>query len=145
MIDYYSYKDELLSLFKPVCVHRQHLGKETKKVTSTNKKYLALYEKHESRIVYENSYYDDFDREVEFFVYETSKEKYLYFLYYEIGGFSFHKPINKAELQLYKNLEIKDLDDNFITDGRDINDLLSMNFVKKVIDLIHKDDFLIIE
>ena len=44
-------------------------------------------------------------------------------LYYEIGEFSFHEPIEEQLIKKY-NLEVKRLQD-FKTFGKDINDLLS--------------------
>ncbi len=51
----------------------------------------------------------------------------LYYLYYEIGGYTFHQPIEKSELENFKDLEVDVLDD-FETFGRDATELLSVQF-----------------
>ena len=61
-----------------------------------------------------------------------------YFLYYKVGSYSFHKPI-----------EAKDVDpslpeyklENFHTTGEDYRDLVSVQFCRKVLDLIRSKDY----
>ena len=56
--------------------------------------------KKRNDIVWENSYYDyDRNKEVEFFDYSLGEKKYLYFLYYEIGEYSFHTPITEERVE----------------------------------------------
>ena len=55
----------------------------------------------------------------------------LYYLYYEIGGYTFHQPIEKSELENFKDLDVDVLED-FETFGRDTTELLSVQFCKKV-------------
>ena len=61
--------------------------------------------------------------------------EYLYFVYYDFGGHSFHNPINEKELKKYASLEIVDIDE-LITEGEDINELLSLQFCDKIHDFI---------
>jgi hypothetical protein len=64
-----------------------------------------------------------------------------YFLFYTIGEYSFHSPIQKDDLVKYK-LDIIEID-NLNTHGKDINDLLSNQFVQKVLNLIKSGDYVL--
>lgn len=66
----------------------------------------------------------------------------LYFLYYEMEQGSFHCPIDENDIKSYKQLEIKRIDDDFYTEGKEIQDLISIQFVKKVIDKINEGNFI---
>lgn len=128
---YYSYKEQFLSFLEPICIHKQYIGQERRRVYD----YDSDYHKMKGRtIVWENCYYNyQEDREVWFYDYETSEAKYLYFLYYELGDRSFHSPVNLGE---YKDLPIVPIDDDFTTYGKDIEDLISAQFVIKVLNTL---------
>lgn len=83
--------------------------------------------------------------EVEFFDYRLGTKKYLYFLYYEIGEYSFHSPITEKIAERKTNLEIQEIDENFKTHGSKIEGLLSMQFVKKVLELLQSEDYTIVD
>ena len=143
---YYSMKDDLLLNFSPKLVHKQYVGEKRQRVYSYQKNYEKLYNEKRNDIVWENSYYDyDRNKEVDFFDYSLGEKKYLYFLYYEIGEYSFHTPITEERAEKNTELEIKEIDENFQTHGADIVDLLSTQFVQKVIDLLDSGDYTIIE
>ncbi len=143
---YYSMKEDLLLNFSPKLVHKQYVGEKRQRVYSYQKNYEKLYNEKRNDIVWENSYYDyDRNKEVEFFDYSLGEKKYLYFLYYEIGEYSFHTPITEERAEKNTELEIKEIDENFQTHGADIVDLLSTQFVQKVIDLLDSGDYTIIE
>ena len=90
--------------------------------------------------MWSNSYFDyEYDREVYFIDIPDEENSFLYFLYYEYPKHSFHNPINKEELEKYNKLEIIDIED-FETFGKDVNDLLSLQFCDKVYDVI-KDKY----
>lgn len=65
-----------------------------------------------------------------------------YFLYYQCGEFSFHKPIQKSQCSKY-NLEIIQIKD-FYTFGKDIHELLSVQFVDKILRLIDEGDYVLL-
>ena len=44
--------------------------------------------------------------EIEFFDYHLGTKKYLYFLYYEIGEYSFHSPVSEKIAESNTELEI---------------------------------------
>lgn len=66
----------------------------------------------------------------------------LYFLFYEMPQGTFHLPIDE---QYAKNgnhvLKIEKIQDDFYTHGKEIDGLLSVQFVKKVIDLVASKDY----
>ena len=143
---YYSMKEDLLLNFSPKLIHKQYAGEKRQRVYSYQKNYEKLYNEKRNDIVWENSYYDyDRNKEVDFFDYSLGEKKYLYFLYYEIGEYSFHTPITEERVEKNTQLEIKEIDENFQTHGADIVDLLSTQFVQKVIDLLDSGDYTIIE
>ena len=143
---FYSMKEDLLLNFSPKLIHKQYAGEKRQRVYSYQKNYEKLYNEKRNDIVWENSYYDyDRNKEVEFFDYTLGEKKYLYFLYYEIGEYSFHTPITEERVEKNTQLEIKEIDENFQTHGADIVDLLSTQFVQKVIDLLDSGDYTIIE
>lgn len=143
---YYSMKEDLLLNFSPKLIHKKYDGEKIQRVYSYQKKYTKLYNEKINDIIKENSYYDyDRNKEVDFFDYSLGEKKYLYFLYYEIGEYSFHTPITEERVEKNTQLEIKEIDENFQTHGADIVDLLSTQFVQKVIDLLDSGDYTIIE
>ena len=143
---YYSMKEDLLLNFSPKLIHKKYDREKIQRVYSYQKNYEKLYNEKRNDIVWENSYYDyDRNKEVDFFDYSLGEKKYLYFLYYEIGEYSFHTPITEERVEKNTQLEIKEIDENFQTHGADIVDLLSTQFVQKVIDLLNSGDYTIIE
>lgn len=62
------------------------------------------------------------------FDYQT--ENNLYFLYYEIGGFSFHKPISEVEAK-NSGLSIVEIDENFKTYGRKLKIYFQFHLLKR--------------
>lgn len=68
--------------------------------------------------------------------------KYLYFLYYEMPKGSFHSPITKEIIKKeYPDLKIERIDDDFYTQGKEIEELLSVQFVNKLIELVKTNEF----
>jgi hypothetical protein len=57
-----------------------------------------------------------------------------------VGEHSFHTPIPEDELSKYPNLEQVHIE-GLITHGQDILDLLSVQFVEKVLTLIASNDY----
>lgn len=128
---YYGYKEQLLSYFTPKCIHQQSIGRERERVYDYEPEYNNRKGKN---IVWENCYYDyDEDREVWFYDYETGVKKYLYFLYYVIGDYSFHTPITNPKAYDYP---IEKIDDDFTTVGKDVKELVSAQFVIKVLETL---------
>ena len=143
---YYSMKEDLLLNFSPKLIHKQYAGEKRQRVYSYQKNYEKLYNEKRNDIIWEDSYYDyERNKEVDFLDYSLGEKKYFYFLYFEIGEYSFHTPITEERVEKNTQLEIKEIDENFQTHGADIVDLLSTQFVQKVIDLLDSGDYTIIE
>ena len=130
---YYTYKEQMLAFLDPVCIHQQYIGKERVRVYSTDPEYKSS--KHDNKIVHTGHFYDyEKDDYVHFFDYETDENRYLYFLYYEVGDKSFHTPIQNPNDY---DLEIVKIQDDFTTEGQNPNSLLSPQFVIKVLETLY--------
>lgn len=144
MEEYYEYKEDLLIHFTPISIHYQNFGEETKRVYSYERDYEKLLEEKKDVTVWENFYYDWDESRVDFFDYKTGRDKKVYFYYYEIGGYGFHSPIS-AKIAEQSKLELVDIGKGFVTKGKDIHELLSVSFVKKVIALLDSEDYTIVD
>ncbi len=141
-VEYYGMKEELLKPFVPTVIHKQFV-KNTKRVYSYEEDYQKILVEKEGDIIWKSNYFDHEQcTNIHFFDYQI--ENNLYFLYYEIGGFSFHKPTSEAEAN-NSGLSIVEIDENFKTYGRKIEDLLSVPFVKKVLNLLNSGDYTIVD
>ena len=146
MEKYYTMKEEMLTVFEPSLIHEQYVGEVKKRVFSTEEDYDKLLQEKSNDILRKGSYYDDENFiEVEFFDYKLGRKKYLYFLFYEIGEYSFHLPISEQKAKKYTKLQIKEIDKGFKTHGANIEGLLSTQFVNKVLRLLQSEDYTIVE
>lgn len=154
MEKYYTMKEEMLTVFEPSLIHEQYVGEEKKRVFSTEEDYDKLLQEKSNDIIWKSGYSvkdseDSEDSEesieVEFFDYKLGRKKYLYFLFYEIGEYSFHLPISEQKAKKYTNLQIKEIDKDFKTHGANIEGLLSTQFVNKVLSLLQSGDYTIVE
>lgn len=89
--------------------------------------------------IHKEKYYDQDMQEVVYFV-DVLMLKEKYYLFYDMGEYSFHTPICEKDLELYSNLEIKEIN-TLLTYGKEIKELVSTQFVKKVIDLIDSGQY----
>lgn len=140
--EYYEMKEELLAILDPVCIHKEFMGYKRIRVYDYEKEYKNL--KKKDQFVWENSYYDrELDRRVWFGDYEDeSKPQYNYYLFYDMGtNNTFHSPITEEKANEY-NLQIIDID-HLETHGKDISELVSVQFVNKVIGLIYSKDYVL--
>lgn len=135
--DFYRKKDMLLSIIQPVCIHKECVGYERIRIydyeSDFDERYLQALLLNQ--VVYTNTYYEyDAGGEVFFFDRcDLSKPKFLYFLFYEIGENSYHTPIyNPPEEYDLPIVVIGRLN----TDGKDYHDLISVQFIDKVISLV---------
>ena len=143
---YYQLKEEFLKVFTTNLIHKQFIGEKKKRVYSYEKNYEKLLKEKNNDIFWKNSYYDyDKDMEIEFFDYHLGTKKYLYFLYCEIGEYSFHSPVSEKIAESNTELEIQEIDENFKTHGSKIEGLLSIQFVKKVLELLQSEDYTIVD
>ena len=139
MNEYYDMKDILLSILDPVCIHEEHQGYERVRIFDYEEEYDEVKDED---VIWSNSFYDyDRDEEV-FFVDILDKEspKIRYYKYYKTTNYSFHSPIDVKDLKEFPDKEIVEID-TLETEGKQINSLISVQFVKKVIDLIKDKDY----
>lgn len=139
----YKKKEKLLSIFPPTCIHKEFLGYERIRVYDYQRHYTRLLTEHSLKgdIVWANSYLDyDRDEEVSFFDYENPNEPiYHYYLFHEMPKHTYHTPIDESDIKRY---DLPVIEINTIrTDGDDISDLVSVQFVDKLIELIESKDF----
>lgn len=135
---YYEQKDIMLSILHPVCIHKELLGYERERIYD----YEDEYEKYFGQYVWENCYYDREEQRTVYFGDIELKDhpRYNYYLFYDIGGnHTFHTPIDSDEIELY-GLEVVEID-HLETHGYDVSDLISNQFVKKVINLIQTENY----
>ena len=65
----------------------------------------------------------------------NSSENRRYYLFYRVGSYSFHYPIDVKDLDKYPDLPQEDIG-TLTTSGHEIEDLISVQFVDKVLHLI---------
>lgn len=136
--EYYSQKEKLLSIVQPTCIHKEHFGYEKRRIYD----YEPDYKKNRKNFVWENCFFDrEQEREVWFGdVLKYDEPIYHYYLFYDLNGSkTFHSPINESEIKNY-NLNIVDVD-LIETEGHEIDDLISNQFVKKVIEIIESGEY----
>lgn len=74
---------------------------------------------------------------------DKNHPEYYYYLFYDINGTkTFHSPIEEKDISKY-NLEIVKID-HLQTEGHEITELVSTQFVKKVLALIDAGGFQLI-
>lgn len=155
---YYMLKEKLLKYATPKCIHRE-TRTNTERIYSyepiweeTLKNEVILHRGGYYRRVsdeeladnyenYDNLVYDfgGFKEYIEFVDIEA-EPSYSYYLFYEFDGlYSFHTPISNPDDY---DLPIVDIDE-LVTSGKDIGDLISMAFVKKVLNLIDSGNYVL--
>ena len=140
--EYYSKKDAILKHYPKYtkCIHKVMEGHRIRIYDyedewNSLEGEISLYLNGKpSKVKYYSNYFDKDEEQVVFFC-DIWENYYLYFVFFEIGTHSFHNPIEEKDLDEYKNLEIVELPE-LVTDGTDINNLLSIQFCDKVYDFI---------
>ena len=137
-LEMYHMKDTLLKILTPVWIHKEFIGYETERIYSYE---TEEYKKHKKQFYYEGQYMDDDYWIVYFGDVELKDEPiYYYYLYYDLDcGHTFHTPIYEEGLDKY-SLPIIQIDE-LGTTGHKVNDLVSVQFVQKVIRLIEKNTY----
>ena len=152
--EYYRQKELLLTLLKPQCIHKELLGYERRRIYD----YETDYQEHlkAGDFVRQNRYferdiedsgsyeYDDFYNQEGHWVYFgdvelKDKPRYHYYLFYDMGQNSFHSPIAEEDIANY-DLPVIAID-HLDTHGHEITDLISAQFVKKVLSLIESGKY----
>ncbi len=142
----YKKKEMLLSVVKPTCIHKEIIGYERVRVYEYESEYSKKHFYHylHGTIVWQNCYYDwEQNVVVSFFDYIIPEQPiYNYYLYYVVGTHTFHSPIKNPEN--YQNLQVKEIG-RLETLGMEITDLVSMQFVDKMLNIVAQNDFEYVE
>lgn len=149
----YEKKGIFLSLLKPICIHKEFSGYA--KIRHFD--YESDFEKslieslYSGEIVWSNYYIsrDDYyfnncyiHNCVNFFdTIDLNEPEFRYYLYYVIGNHSYHTPLEEEDIdkEEYKDLDIVNID-TLDTHGNDISDLVSVQFVDKLIQVIKNNN-----
>lgn len=138
---YYKIKEQLLSVLIPTCIH-----KEAHKQKRRYYEYECdLHSFNPEDVVNQNEYYDrDLGEYVQFV--DVQETDYRYYLYYKLGDYSFHTPINNDD-ELKILLELHDVEEvsEIVTSGKMITDLISMNFVHKLLAVIESGEYQLVD
>ena len=89
------------------------INKRAKNWRNQKRKYknylLDQYDSYDNAVDNEKKYYKMKSDMLEKFMYKLVRYKLddsLYYLYYKIGGYTFHQPIEKSELENFKDLDV---------------------------------------
>lgn len=136
---YYNQKEVLLTLLQPTCIHVEHATRKERVYDFEHDYYRCL---EEERCIHYGKY---FDREIHDYVEFVDIEipDIRMYLFYDLGKFSFHKPLNEKEALSYQGLEKKEIE-TIVSNGRDVIELISTNFVNKVLDLINTKTYTLV-
>lgn len=138
----YQYKEVLLSVLQPSCIHKEPKYEKVR-VFDFQKDYKRKWIEQYDKVVWENSYFDyERDRYVDFYDYldKTKIIDHKYYLFYEMKNHTYHYPLLIEDLRKYNDLKIKEID-RLKTQGDDIQDLMSLQTVKKIIQLIKSNSY----
>ena len=133
----YWYKERCLSLLSPICVHREFSRYRRERVHDYEERFSQELLKHvfSGDIAWWNTYLDYItDKEVFFFDYETEEPEFRYYLFYAVGDHTYHTPITE-EWAKERDLPVHNIG-ILETKGCDTQNLVSMQFVRKVYQLI---------
>ncbi len=138
---YYEQKAIMLSILKPVLIKRRFCSYQRVRIYDYDKEYPDAVKNN--KFVWQGEYYDDaFHRYVKFGdIHDTTKPIYKYYLFFDLGNdLTFHLPISEKEIEKYSDLVIVDVD-TIPKSNQKYSDLISINFAKKVVELIKNGDF----
>ena len=130
---------------------KQQIYRETRIMYKSQGKYYNDIYKTEENSRYEKEKFYDWKEEllklvkpdaVHMLKHENGKIEY--FLFYEFRNHGFHSPIKSDDLKEWKDMPIVNLD-KLNTEGRCINDLLSAQFVHKMLQLIWTGEYELVE
>lgn len=139
--EYYSLKDKMLSILTPVCIHTETVAvNHRRRIYDYEKEYKSV--KNED-IVWSNCFFDYKSCQEVYFVdvIDYVEHKSLYYLYYETSNYSFHTPIQENDVVKYSDkYDVIDIG-RLITEGKEIDNLISCQFVHKLIELIETGNY----
>ena len=135
---YYIQKDKLLAVVEPTCIHAE-CSMERVRFYDYEDEYFCYFD--EDNYVRSGSYYDrEMHEDVAFIDVMLPSSECRYYLFYDFGTHSFHSPIE--DIEKYPTLKVVNIG-AITTNGKDITDLLSTQFVDKVLKVIEAGEFII--
>lgn len=138
--EYYSQKEKILNLFTPDCIHSEVQQRRTR-IYDYEEEYGTTY--LENEVIHSGHYFDPITDEPVFF--DDIMFPYTqFYLFYDFGKCSFHTPIDEYLIKNYPNLEIINIG-SLTTYGKDIDVLLSTQFIKKVLALIENNNYVYVD
>lgn len=136
--DMYELKDSMLEMLTPIGAHYTY---RSSKSFSDYYSYEELVEEYGSNVHIYTKYNMKYNEVSTYYkVYGRFKECYLV---YKVGNHTFHTIVsenNKYYQSFIKSGQIEELHD-FTTYGADVSDLISMQFVKKLVRLIESGNY----
>lgn len=140
--EYYEMKETLLSVLQPTYIHKERYEYEKVRLYEFDEGYMERKEdNHYSASGFDyNPEKRKHGKYIEY--YDKNKPKYHYYLFYNLGtNNTFHSPIKEEQIDEY-DLEVVEIN-RLKTRGKDINDLISVPFVKKVLRLIRSGNYIL--
>lgn len=144
--EYYQQKEILLSVIEPICIHKELYGYKRERIYDYDSRYQKYLKK--GLFVWENCFWnEEFGCETWFGDIQLKDSPlYHYYYFYDLGmEYTFHSPIKEEDLESIlteKNLKIIEIE-QLKTEGKDISDLLSNQFVTKIISLIQSKNYIL--
>lgn len=138
--EYYSQKEKILALFTPDCIHSELQQRRTR-IYDYEEEYGTTYLDNE--VIHSGHYFDPITDEPVFFD-DIMLPYTQFYLFYDFGKCSFHTPIDEYLIKNYPNLEIVNIG-SLTTYGKDIDVLLSTQFVKKVLAMIENNNYVYVD
>lgn len=135
---YYEQKDKMLSIIAPTCIHFETVEK-SKRIYDYEDEYDEYYSNQD--YYHEGQYYDRDMQDIVKFI-DVMVPNRKYYLFYDLGKHSFHTPLYYYDSKQYPLLETVDIG-SLITYGNNIADLISTQFVKKVLELIASGNYVL--
>lgn len=140
---FYDKKEYLLkSILKPISIHKMTF-KEERMITYCDYE-NEYYEIDDASVIKVDMYYDNYTKEyIQYKKCRIQSTKDQYFLFYKTKNASFHLPISETDFKNYDLpiIKLKELN----TAGRDIKDLISLQFCYKVLALVKSGEYKYIE
>ena len=134
----YNKKELLLSILKPICIHKEPCKKRIRVYDYEPEYDLEM----DCDAITNIGSYLDYLSDDEVMFYDKEVDSYNYYLYYELGTHSFHTPISNDDVEKsdINVVTISELN----TCGDEIKELISMQFVDKILNLIASGNYKLI-
>lgn len=146
---YYSLKDTMLTVVQPVCIHRETIIRSERERIyewdEDSQEYDEDYWKYKKNkeFIHEGSYWNNELKDYVSFgdIIVECDPIYRYYLFYDLDNdHTFHTPIGEEDA-LNAKLDIIDIDGVYTLAHNNTDDLISTQFIKKIIELIQSNNY----